>query len=122
MSDTTDTLPTAEGATTRRKTPGLSGMVLAELQTVASGLGITGTTRMRKGELIEAIREKQGQSAPARGASGRSTGASDAPTTASDTPTTGSDGENGSGACSAESHVATSSRMGVRAPWALVLP
>ena len=39
----------------------------AELQTVASGLGITGTTRMRKGELIEAIREKQGQSAPARG-------------------------------------------------------
>ena len=66
MSETTDTLPAAEGATTRRKTPGLSGMVLAELQTVASGLGITGTTRMRKGELIEAIREKQGQSAPAR--------------------------------------------------------
>ena len=73
MSDTTDTLPATEGATTRRKTPGLSGMVLAELQTVASGLGITGTTRMRKGELIEAIREKQGQSAPARSASSRST-------------------------------------------------
>ncbi len=69
MSDTTDTMPATEGATTRRKSPGLSGMVLAELQTVASGLGITGTTRMRKGELIEAIREKQGQSAPARSAS-----------------------------------------------------
>ncbi|MCZ3386815.1 MAG: transcription termination factor Rho, partial [Actinomycetia bacterium] len=62
-------MPTTEAATTRRKSPGLSGMVLAELQTVASGLGITGTTRMRKGELIEAIREKQGPSAPARGAS-----------------------------------------------------
>ena len=47
-------------------------MVLAELQTVASGLGITGTTRMRKGELIEAIREKQGQSAPSRATSSRS--------------------------------------------------
>ncbi len=69
MSDTTDTMPATEGATTRRKSPGLSGMVLAELQTVASGLGITGTTRMRKGELIEAIREKQGQSAPARSTS-----------------------------------------------------
>ncbi|MCZ3389494.1 MAG: transcription termination factor Rho [Actinomycetia bacterium] len=62
-------MPATEGATSRRKSPGLSGMVLAELQTVASGLGITGTTRMRKGELIEAIREKQGQTAPARGAS-----------------------------------------------------
>jgi transcription termination factor Rho len=60
VSDTTDTLP-ASG----RKTAGLSGMVLAELQTVASGLGITGTTRMRKGELIEAIKAKQG-SAPAK--------------------------------------------------------
>ncbi len=69
MSDTTDTMPATDGATTRRKSPALSGMVLAELQTVASGLGITGTTRMRKGELIEAIREKQGQSAPARSAS-----------------------------------------------------
>jgi len=69
VSDTTDTMPATKGATTGRKSPGLSGMVLAELQTVASGLGITGTTRMRKGELIEAIREKQGQAAPARGAS-----------------------------------------------------
>ena len=39
---------------------GLSGMVLAELQTMASGLGITGTTRLRKGQLIEAIQAAQG--------------------------------------------------------------
>ena len=64
MSDTTDTMPATEGATTRRKSPGLSGMVLAELQTVASGLGITGTTRMRKGELIEAIRAEAGAVRP----------------------------------------------------------
>jgi len=47
-------------------------MVLAELQTVASGLGITGTTRMRKGELIAAIQEKQGS---AQGSSTTSSGA-----------------------------------------------
>ncbi len=103
MSDTTDTLPTAEGATTRRKTPGLSGMVLAELQTVASGLGITGTTRMRKGELIEAIREKQGQSAPARSASSRSASTSETTSTSS---TSSTDGENGSRATGRRSRTA----------------
>jgi transcription termination factor Rho len=35
-------------------------MVLAELQQLASSLGITGTGRMRKGQLIEAIKAAQG--------------------------------------------------------------
>ncbi|MGH3328491.1 MAG: Rho termination factor N-terminal domain-containing protein, partial [Streptomycetales bacterium] len=39
---------------------GLSGMVLPELQALASSLGITGIGRMRKSQLIEAIRAKQG--------------------------------------------------------------
>jgi transcription termination factor Rho len=39
---------------------GLSGMVLAELQGLAAELGISGTARMRKGQLIEAIKERQG--------------------------------------------------------------
>jgi transcription termination factor Rho len=38
-------------------------MVLAELQQVASTLGIAGTTRLRKGELIEAITAAQGDGA-----------------------------------------------------------
>ncbi|MDI5968273.1 transcription termination factor Rho [Streptomyces sp. SL13] len=47
-------------ATRRRRTgTGLDGMVLAELQQVASGLGIKGTARMRKGQLIEVIKERQ---------------------------------------------------------------
>ncbi|NJQ04986.1 transcription termination factor Rho [Streptomyces lonarensis] len=44
----------------RRSGTGLEGMVLAELQQVASGLGIRGTARMRKSQLIEVIKEKQG--------------------------------------------------------------
>jgi len=44
----------------RRSGTGLSAMLLSELQTLASSLGITGTGRMRKGELIAAIQEKQG--------------------------------------------------------------
>jgi transcription termination factor Rho len=49
----------------RRKSGGLSTMVLAELQQVASTLGIPGTTRLRKGELIAAITAAQtGGAAP----------------------------------------------------------
>ncbi|PZT76679.1 MULTISPECIES: transcription termination factor Rho [unclassified Streptomyces] len=83
MSDTTDLMGVtadksvdsaapAEGAATgttarrRRSGTGLEGMVLAELQQVASGLGIKGTARMRKGQLIEVIKEAQaGGGAPA---------------------------------------------------------
>lgn len=61
----------ATGAATapkrRRSGTGLDAMVLAELQQLASGLGIKGTARMRKGQLIEVIKEKQaGSAAPAK--------------------------------------------------------
>ncbi|MGW1196020.1 transcription termination factor Rho [Streptomyces sp. NPDC002536] len=76
MSDTTDLMgvnasapatdapaASATGATTaprrRRSGTGLDAMVLAELQQLASSLGIKGTARMRKGQLIEVIKEKQ---------------------------------------------------------------
>lgn len=67
-----DSSASAEGAATgttarrRRSGTGLEGMVLAELQQVASGLGIRGTARMRKSQLIEVIKEAQagGSSAP----------------------------------------------------------
>jgi transcription termination factor Rho len=51
----------ASGAAPRRRRngTGLEGMVLAELQQVASGLGIKGTARMRKSQLIETIKERQ---------------------------------------------------------------
>ncbi|MFE2559525.1 transcription termination factor Rho [Streptomyces sp. NPDC059352] len=88
MSDTTDlmgvtadnsvdtTAPAAGAATggtarRRRSGTGLDGMVLAELQQVASGLGIRGTARMRKSQLIEVIKEAQaggGSAAPAKAA------------------------------------------------------
>lgn len=86
VSDTTDlmgvtadnsvdaTAPAAGAATgttarRRRSGTGLEGMVLAELQQVASGLGIRGTARMRKSQLIEVIKEAQaGGSAPAKAA------------------------------------------------------
>ncbi len=79
MSDTTDLMGVrtdaapasdasaapASGAATgsaprrRRSGTGLEGMVLAELQQVAQALGIKGTARMRKGQLIEVIKERQ---------------------------------------------------------------
>ncbi len=87
MSDTTDLMgartdgsattpatdaPAAPATTRRRRSgTGLDGMVLAELQQVASGLGIKGTARMRKSQLIEVIKERQ--------AAGSGTAAKDAP-------------------------------------------
>lgn len=64
----TDAAAPASGAGSRRRRgTGLEGMVLAELQQVATGLGIRGTARMRKSQLIEVIKEAQaaGGAAPA---------------------------------------------------------
>ena len=44
---------------TRRGGSGLSGMLLADLQRLAQSMGITGTARMRKGQLVEAIQARQ---------------------------------------------------------------
>ncbi|WP_326720648.1 transcription termination factor Rho [Streptomyces sp. NBC_00243] len=59
--------PASGAGSRRRRGTGLDGMVLAELQQVASGLGIRGTARMRKSQLIEVIKEAQaGGGAPAK--------------------------------------------------------
>src|SRR5215470_4957121 len=91
LSDTTDvtsgvndaTAPEeTTGATRRRRTGGgLTSMLLPELQTMAASLGISGTARMRKGELIAAIQERSDGRVPGP----RSTAvdaAADAPTRA----------------------------------------
>jgi hypothetical protein len=43
----------------RREGGGLSGMLLPELQALAASLGITDSDRMRKGELVMAIQDRQ---------------------------------------------------------------
>jgi transcription termination factor Rho len=59
----------------RRKAAGLSGMVLPELRELAGQLGITGITGMRKGDLIAAIKERQGGSTARENGRGASRGA-----------------------------------------------
>ncbi|MFL6109941.1 MAG: Rho termination factor N-terminal domain-containing protein, partial [Catenulispora sp.] len=71
MSDTTDVTSgvsdvaddgagtTATATKRRRGGTGLSAMLLPELQSLAASLGISGTARMRKGELITAITDRQ---------------------------------------------------------------
>jgi len=59
-------LPATRG---RRGTgDGLAAKVLPELQSMAAGLGITGTARMRKSQLIEVITARQGGNGGAPGA------------------------------------------------------
>ncbi|MCZ2838757.1 transcription termination factor Rho [Modestobacter sp. VKM Ac-2985] len=58
----------AESATaprSRRRGSGLSGMLLPELQRLAGELGIPGTGKMRKSDLVAAISERQVGGAPA---------------------------------------------------------
>ncbi len=56
MTDTT----TLEGAPPARRSGSLSALKLAELQGLASSMGISGTAKMRKSDLVEAIKAKQG--------------------------------------------------------------
>jgi transcription termination factor Rho len=66
VSDVADGAGTTATATKRRRGgTGLSAMLLPELQSLAASLGISGTARMRKGELITAITERQNGGAPA---------------------------------------------------------
>ena len=82
MSESTEVLSggesgQAEGApkARRRTGSGLSSMVLSELQAVAGQLGITGSSKMRKSDIIAAIQERQGgngaSDAPAKSAPAR---------------------------------------------------
>jgi transcription termination factor Rho len=60
----------------KRRGGGLSGMLLPELQQLANEMGIAGTAKMRKSQLIGAIQEKRsgGDSTPTSGAGSGSTG------------------------------------------------
>jgi transcription termination factor Rho len=72
VSDVADGAGTTATATKRRRGgTGLSAMLLPELQSLAASLGISGTARMRKGELITAITERQSGGAPAAEAAPR---------------------------------------------------
>jgi transcription termination factor Rho len=84
VSDVADDGASASGTAKRRRSgAGLSAKLLPELQSLAASLGISGTARMRKGELITAISERQGGGAATGGASRpRTTNGADAPAAA----------------------------------------
>ncbi|PXY20972.1 transcription termination factor Rho [Prauserella muralis] len=61
------------GSAPKRRPGGLSGMVIADLRALATELGVSDTTGMRKGDLIAAIRERQGKNKRAKAAEDGST-------------------------------------------------
>ncbi|MDQ1746531.1 MAG: transcription termination factor Rho [Frankiaceae bacterium] len=92
MTDTNDiadgataTAPAADTAaangsngSAKRRGGGLSGMLLPELQQLANEMGIAGTAKMRKSQLIGAIQEKRSGSGPS-GSAGSSGSSGEAP-------------------------------------------
>jgi transcription termination factor Rho len=85
---------TVTGKPARRGGSGLSGMLLADLQRLAQSMGITGTGRMRKSQLVEAIQSKQGGGGGGGGATQSQQGAPAQDTGRAAGPSAG----NGSGA------------------------
>ena len=67
MTDTSQVAPADPAAGGGPRTGSLSALRLPELQAVAAQLGISGTARMRKSDLVEAIKARQsgGGAAPA---------------------------------------------------------
>ena len=68
MTDTIELSAAAESSPKRRS---LSVLRLAELQSLASGMGIPGIAKMRKNDLIAAIKGVQGGASPAAGGAAR---------------------------------------------------
>ncbi len=77
-------------AARKRRGNGLSGKLLPELQKIAGSLGISGTAKMRKGELIAAIQSCQAPVASSSGSNGATTSS-----TPSSTASTASGATNG---------------------------
>lgn len=90
MTDTTTLEASSASGQSPRRSGSLTAMRLAELQGLASSMGISGTAKMRKGDLVAAIKSRQ------NGESG--------PVASSDAPSAGSDARSSdSGAPSASS-------------------
>jgi transcription termination factor Rho len=89
---------TGSNGGTRRRTGGLSAKLLPELQQLAGDLGIPGTAKLRKSQLIEAIQAAQSGSSSSSGGQSRGTGRQhrDALVPAADAPSHDSAGMNGS--------------------------
>lgn len=67
MTDTTIASDSAAPAAPRKSSGALGGKVLAELQEIATDLGISGASSMRKGALIDAIKAARGDAPAAKG-------------------------------------------------------
>jgi transcription termination factor Rho len=66
VTDTTTLEASATSGSSPRRSGALTAMRLAELQGLASSMGISGTAKMRKGDLVAAIKARQnGESGPA---------------------------------------------------------
>ena len=57
--DSTSSAPDAGSAAPKKRTGGLNSMLIADLKSMAGGLGISGAGSMKKAELVSAIKAAQ---------------------------------------------------------------
>ena len=76
----------SNAAAPKKKSGGLNTMLLADLKSMAGGLGIRGTGSMKKAQLVEAIKAAQSGGQSGGGSGGRPTGTSKSASKAEVTP------------------------------------
>ncbi len=99
MTETIESTTAASGASAnapKKRGGGLNSMLIADLKSMAGGMGIAGAGSMKKAQLVEAIKSAQsgsGRGGPAKG--GPATGDSGRETPAKETPAQGGQGPGG---------------------------
>ena len=66
MTETIESTTAPESSAPRKRGGGLSSMLIADLKSMAAGMGIAGAGSMKKAQLVEAIKSAQSGAAPAR--------------------------------------------------------
>ena len=95
MTDTIDRAASSQSGTSARRPDGLAALNVVQLKALASNLGITGTTKMRKDDLISAIGAKQPSGSSGATRSSRSSGGSAASAASSAVDGSGASGAPG---------------------------
>jgi transcription termination factor Rho len=76
VTETIESTPAAENGTAKKRAGGLNSMLIADLKSMAGGLGVSGAGAMKKAQLVEAIKAAQSGGQSGGQSSGRSSGQS----------------------------------------------
>ncbi|MHB1490233.1 MAG: Rho termination factor N-terminal domain-containing protein, partial [Cellulomonas sp.] len=96
MTDTVESTTRSDQGSGGSARGAISAMRLPELQSLAAELGVTGTSKMRKSDLLDAIKERRGGAAPSARVGARRTAPVPAASASASIESTGPNGRTSS--------------------------